>query len=116
VGGRGRNGSIDRNFRGYPIAPANCFDAAKESNCCTATSTLSKATGRSRPSIGSGFAALVSEAPEAEGVLEEEGEPEDGGGEKESVDAVEDASVAGEHGSGVFDAGSALDGGLEEVA
>jgi len=56
------------------------------------------------------------EAAQAEGFLEEEGEPEDGGGEEEGVDAVEDAAVAGEHGAGVFDAGAALDGGLEQVA
>ena len=49
-------------------------------------------------------------------VLEEEGEPEDGGGEEEGVDAVEDAAVAGEHGAGVFDACAAFDGGFEEVA
>ena len=42
--------------------------------------------------------------------------PEDGCGEEEGVDAVEDSAVAGEHGAGVFDACSALDGGLEEVA
>src|SRR6266853_978980 len=34
-------------------------------------------------------------AAEAEIVLEEEGEPEDGCGEEEGVDAVEDAAVAG---------------------
>src|SRR6266851_9572462 len=56
------------------------------------------------------------EAAEAEIVLEEEDEPEDGGGEKQGVDAVEDAAVAGEHGAGVFDACAALDGGFEEVA
>jgi len=56
------------------------------------------------------------EAAEVEVVLDDEGEPEDGGGEEEGVDAVEDSAVAGEHGSGVLDAGSALDGGLEEIA
>ena len=49
-------------------------------------------------------------------VLEEEYVPEDGGGKEEGVDAVEDAAVAGEEGSGVFDVGAALDGGFEEVA
>ena len=61
-------------------------------------------------------AGLVLEAAEAEGVFEEESKPEDGSGEEEGVDAVEDASVAGKHGAGVFDACSALDGGFEEVA
>ena len=37
-------------------------------------------------------------------ILEEEDEPEDGGGEEEGMDAVEDAAVAREHGAGVFDA------------
>jgi hypothetical protein len=37
-------------------------------------------------------------------ILEEEDEPEDGGGEEEGVDAVEDATVAGEHAAEVFDA------------
>ncbi|MCU1319496.1 MAG: hypothetical protein JWP98_1014 [Edaphobacter sp.] len=49
-------------------------------------------------------------------VLEDQGEPEDGCGEEEGVDAIEDAAVSGEHGSGVFDTGSTLDGGFEEVA
>ena len=39
-----------------------------------------------------------------------------GAASEESVDAVEDAAVAGEDGAGVFDAGAALEGGLEEVA
>jgi hypothetical protein len=43
------------------------------------------------------------EAAETEVVLDEEDEPEDGCGEEESIDAVEDASVAGEHGAGVLD-------------
>ena len=50
------------------------------------------------------------EAAEAKVVLDEEGEPEDRRGEEEGVDAVEDASVAGEDGAGVFDACSSLDG------
>ena len=49
-------------------------------------------------------------------VFDDEREPEDGSGEEQGVDAVEDAAVAGEHGAGVFDAGAALEGGLEEVA
>jgi len=56
------------------------------------------------------------EAAEVEVVLEDEGEPEDGCGQEEGVDAVEDAAVSGEHGSGVLDACSALDGGFKEVA
>ena len=56
------------------------------------------------------------EATEAEGVFEEEDVPEDGCGEEEGVDAVEDATVSGEHGSGVFDSCAAFDGGLEQVA
>jgi hypothetical protein len=35
----------------------------------------------------------------SKGLLDEQGVPEDGGGEQEGVDAVEDAAVAGEQGS-----------------
>ena len=56
------------------------------------------------------------EAAEAKVVLEEEDVPEDRSGKEEGVDAVEYAAVSGEHSAGVFDACSALDGGLEEVA
>jgi hypothetical protein len=59
---------------------------------------------------------VLLEAGEAEVVHQEETEPEDRGSDEEGVDAVEDSSVAGEDVAGVFDAGSALDGGLEEVA
>ena len=38
-------------------------------------------------------------AAHAEGVFEDEDEPEDRGGEEQGVDAVEHASVAGEHGA-----------------
>jgi hypothetical protein len=55
------------------------------------------------------------EAAEVEVVFEEQGEPEDRSGEEERVDAVEDATVAWEHGAGVFDASTALDGRLEQV-
>ena len=50
---------------------------------------------------GKGFGRDIFElkAAHAEGVLEDEDKPEDGGGEEERVNAVEHASVAGEHGS-----------------
>ena len=54
---------------------------------------------KSSVAMGELAAGLVLEAAEAEGVFEEEDEPEDRGGEEEGVDAVEDASVAGEHGA-----------------
>src|ERR1700679_2159372 len=56
------------------------------------------------------------EAAEAEVILEEKGEPEDGGSEEEGVDAVEDTSMAGEGGAGGFDTCATFDGGFEEVA
>ena len=42
-------------------------------------------------------------------------EPEDGGGDEEGVDAVEDAAVAGKDGAGVLDACAAFEGGFEEI-
>ncbi len=59
---------------------------------------------------------LSLEAAEGEVVADGDDEPEDGGGDEEGVDAVEDAAMAGEEGAGVLDAGTALEGGLEEVA
>ena len=56
------------------------------------------------------------EAAEGEVVADSDDEPEDGRGDEEGVDAVEDAAVAGEDGAGVFDSGTALKGGLEEIA
>ena len=56
------------------------------------------------------------EAAEAEVVLEEQDVPENRRSEEKGVDAVEDATVAGQHGSGVLDACATLDGGLKEVA
>ena len=56
------------------------------------------------------------EPAEAEGVFEEEHTPQDGCGEQQRVDAVEDAAVAGQHGAGVLDAGAALDRRLQQVA
>ena len=49
-------------------------------------------------------------------VLEDEDEPEDGGGEEKGVDAVEDAAVSGKHGAGVFDACATFNGGFQEVS
>lgn len=49
-------------------------------------------------------------------VPQQKGVPQDGGGEQEGVDAVEDAAMAGKEGSGIFDAGAAFDGGFQEVA
>ncbi len=56
------------------------------------------------------------EAAEGEVVADGDDEPEDGGGQEEGVDAVEDAAVAGEEGAGVFDACAALERGFEEVS
>ena len=55
------------------------------------------------------------ESTETEVVLYQQDVPEDWCCEKEGVDAVEDSTVSGEHGAGVFDSCSALDGGLEEI-
>src|SRR5581483_1400956 len=49
-------------------------------------------------------------------LADDEDEPEHGGRQEERVDAVKDAAVAWEHGAGVLDAGSALEGGLQQVA
>src|SRR5579871_730711 len=68
-----------------------------------------------KPFVTAGWG-LVLETAQAEGVLEQEDEPKDGGGKQKSIDAVENASVAGEHGAGVLDACSTLDGGFQEVA
>src|SRR5580658_148831 len=62
------------------------------------------------------FSELRLEASECEELADDEDEPQDGGGQEQGVDAVEDAAVAGEQGAGVLDAGPALEGGLEEVA
>src|ERR1700677_4303531 len=56
------------------------------------------------------------EAAEVEVVFEDEDEPEDGSGQEQGIDAVEDAAVAWKDGAGVFDACAAFDGGFEEVS
>src|ERR1700736_134683 len=42
--------------------------------------------------------------------------PDNGNGQDEGVDAIEDAAVAGEYGAGVFHADAALVSGLEKIA
>src|ERR1700761_2455276 len=62
------------------------------------------------------FSELNSETSECEELADDEDEPEDGRGQEEGVDAVEDAAVAGEEGAGVLHLCATFQCGLEEVA
>jgi hypothetical protein len=42
--------------------------------------------------------------------------PQGGGGQEQGVDAVEDASVAWQHGAGILYAGAALDSRFDQIA
>jgi hypothetical protein len=81
--------------------------------------------GRQRDSAHAALSCIVAvglsryvllKAAQPQGVFDDESQPENRGCEEQGVDAVEDAAVAGEHVSGVFDAGSAFDCGFEEIA
>lgn len=56
------------------------------------------------------------EATEGEVVADCDDKPEDGSGEQESVDAIEDSAVAGKDSTGVFDPGTAFEGRLEKIS